>query len=245
MTNNETGTEDPEILRGHVLKPHRFVSLIRILQLLIAIAILGLAGFVVTFIAYSGASLELFTASATILIILYILVSTHHFSVIYNYWAIACLDIFLVIFWFVAFIVTSNQVSHNGNNRYWYCGPVFCTFYKRDLLELEARDEDYGSALMQRDGGLGKRASTTYGTFRNVMISAAVLGAVEFVLFVITFFFTLAQILHHHEDGGHSNAVPKQKPMEMHPQGQTSTQTQAQLGSGRVNEPVFTNQPVA
>jgi hypothetical protein len=53
-------------------------------------------------------------------------------------------------------------------------------------LELEERDAGYGGALMERDGGLGKRSTTTYGTFRNVMISAAVLGAVElYVLFFV------------------------------------------------------------
>jgi hypothetical protein len=65
------------------------------------------------------------------------------------------------------------------------------------------------------------------------------------VLFIITFFFTLAQILHHHEDGGHSNAAPKQRPMEMQPQGQTSGNPQTQPGYGRPNEPGFVNQPVA
>ncbi|PQE13930.1 integral membrane protein [Rutstroemia sp. NJR-2017a BBW] len=183
MANTRAGTEDPDILRGHVLRPLKVVTFLHIFELLIAIAILGLAGFVITFIAYSGASLELFTASATILIIFYILISTHHFSVIYNYWAIACLDVFLITFWFVAFIVTSNQVSHNRYNGYWYCGPVYCTYYKRDLLELEERDAGYGGALMERDGGISKRSTTTYGTFRNVMIAAAVLGATE--LFII------------------------------------------------------------
>lgn len=57
---NRPGTENHDIRTGHVLKPSKFLSALRILQLLLALAIIGLAGFVVTFIGYSGAILDLF-----------------------------------------------------------------------------------------------------------------------------------------------------------------------------------------
>ncbi|QSZ37769.1 hypothetical protein DSL72_008868 [Monilinia vaccinii-corymbosi] len=194
------GTENQEILTGHVLKPNRGVSFLRVLQVILALAILGLAGFVVTFKAYSGASLDLFVASATILIILYILLATHRFTSIYNYWAVACLDLFLVIFWLAAWITSAVQVRRfHGRYGYYGCGWYIC---RRDLLELEVRDE-------LDAGGLERRASTSYHTFRGVFIAAAVLAAVEFVLFIITFLFTLGKILKHHDQGGHSTAFPK------------------------------------
>jgi hypothetical protein len=62
----------------------------------------------------------------------------------------------------------------------------------------------------------------------------------------MTFFFTLGQIHHHHEDGRHSNPAPKQRPVEMQPHGQTTgNNTHAQPGSGRPNEPGFVTQPAA
>ncbi|KAB8291769.1 hypothetical protein EYC80_006564 [Monilinia laxa] len=238
---NRPGTENQEILTGHVLRPNKAVSGLRILQLLIAIAILGLAGFVVTFIAYSGASLDIFVASATILIILYILLATHHFTTIYNYWAIACLDIFLIIFWLAAWITSAVQVRHyRFRYGYYGCGWYFC---RRDLLALEERDD--------LDTGLGKRASTSYHTFRAVYIAAAVLAAIEFVLFVITFFFTLGKILKHHDEGGHSNVVPKNhgaRDMEMQAPAHTgptpgpnTAQPVAHPGTG---EPIVSSNPV-
>ncbi|KAA8563705.1 hypothetical protein EYC84_011725 [Monilinia fructicola] len=218
--NNRPGTESQDIVTGHVLQPNKGVSGLRILQLIIALAILGLAGFVVTFIAYSGASLDLFVASATILIILYILLATHRFTSIYNYWAIACLDIFLIIFWLAAWITSAVQVRH-----------------------FRFRDDS--------DAGLEKRASTSYHTFRAVYIAAAVLAAVEFVLFVITFLFTLGKILKHHDDGGHSSAAPKNhaaRDMEMQAPGHTGptpgptpAQPVAHPGTG---EPIVSSNPV-
>ncbi|KAI9650412.1 hypothetical protein NHQ30_000426 [Ciborinia camelliae] len=201
------GTENQDILTGHVLRPNKAVSVIRVLQLLLAIAILGLAGFVVTFIAYSGASLDLFVASATILIIFYILLSTHHLTSIYNYWAIACLDLFLIIFWLAAWITSAVQVRrYTGNFGYYGCGWYFC---RRDLLELEERDDADLDLATGTGAVLDKRASTSFHTFRAVYIAAAVLAAVQFALFVITFFLTLGKIFKHQDDGGHSNALPK------------------------------------
>ncbi|ATZ58769.1 hypothetical protein BCIN_16g04610 [Botrytis cinerea B05.10] len=62
---NRPGTENHDILTGHVLKPSKFLSALRVLQLLLALAILGLAGFVVTFIGYSGAILDLFVVCSS------------------------------------------------------------------------------------------------------------------------------------------------------------------------------------
>lgn len=62
-----SGTENQEILTGHVLRPSIVLDVLRALQLILALAILGLAGFVVTFIAYSGASLDLFVVGSLLL----------------------------------------------------------------------------------------------------------------------------------------------------------------------------------
>ncbi|ESZ93572.1 hypothetical protein SBOR_6055 [Sclerotinia borealis F-4128] len=251
------GTENQEIHTGHVLRPSKALSALRILQLIIALAILGLAGFVVTFISYSGASLDLFVASATILIVLYILLATHRFTSIYNYWAIACLDIFLIIFWVAAWITSAVQVRrYRGRFDYYGCGNFFC---RRDLLELEERDD----LNLGGSNGLEKRARTSYHNFRAVYIAATVLAAVEFVLFIITFCYTLGKILKHHDEGGHSNAFPKKhhnRDMEMHTPGQTGAGTGAATGVGTgagvggntahtgvhpgAGEPVVTSNPV-
>lgn len=62
----------------------------------------------------------------------------------------------------------TRRVRYNG---YWYCGPVFCDYnYRRDVSELEARDEGFD---------LMKRGTSSFSKFRNIMITTAVLGAIE------------------------------------------------------------------
>lgn len=49
--------------RAHIPKLSAVIVYLRYAQLLVAIAVLGLTAYVVTYYAYSGASLSLFTAS--------------------------------------------------------------------------------------------------------------------------------------------------------------------------------------
>ena len=49
--------------RAHIPQLPAFILYLRYSQLLVAVAVLGLTAYVVTYFAYSGASLSLFTAS--------------------------------------------------------------------------------------------------------------------------------------------------------------------------------------
>ncbi|KAJ8068441.1 hypothetical protein OCU04_003997 [Sclerotinia nivalis] len=193
MATTRNGTED--IHADHGVRPSKAASLLRLLQLIIALAILGMAAFVVANAAYSGAILAIFAASATTLILLYTLLSTHRLTNIFNNWAIALLDLLLIIFWLATWITSAVQIRrYRFRFGYYGCGWFFC---RRDLLEWEVSDDDLNGG-----GGLQKR-DVYWRTWRSVFIAVAVLAAVEFVLFIISFFYTLARILNHRDDRHH------------------------------------------
>ncbi|CAD6441195.1 d097c1dd-7867-488a-8997-aad8414332a7 [Sclerotinia trifoliorum] len=191
MATTRNGTED--IHADHGVKPSIGATLLRLLQLIIALAILGMAAFVVANAAYSGAILAIFVASLTTLILLYTLLSSHRLTNIFNNWAIALLDLLLIILWLATWITAAVQIRrYRFRFGYYGCGWFFC---RRDLLELEVRDELSGGGLQKRD--------TYWRTWRSVFIAVAVLAAVEFALFVISFFYTLARILNHRDRHHH------------------------------------------
>ncbi|KAF7865725.1 hypothetical protein EAF04_005891 [Stromatinia cepivora] len=226
-TTARNGTED--IHANHGVKPSKTASLLRLLQLIIALAILGMAAFVVANAAYSGAILAVFVASATTLLLLSILLTTHLLkptNISIN-WAIALLDLLLLIFWLATWITSAVQIRrYRFRFGYYGCGWFFC---RRDLLELEVRDD-----IDVNGGGLQKR-DVFWRTWRAVFIAVAVLAAVEFVLFIISFFYTLSRILNHRDERHHgtSGAVTQKHAtdMEMQNQGQT----------GAVGQPGYTN----
>jgi len=177
--------------RHHILVlPKGFIAL-RILQLVTAVAILGLAAYGIHFVSFDGIDLTMFTAIATMIITVYIIVAEFAVPVIYNYWAILGLDIFAVIFWIISFPLLASEVADfvvfdNYNNDYT------CSYYIGDYC------------VYKRSLGLSKRfwidSSTTY---RNAMAAAAGLGGLEFILFVISLVFTGIWLHRHRKAGGH------------------------------------------
>ncbi|KIM92933.1 hypothetical protein OIDMADRAFT_62057 [Oidiodendron maius Zn] len=178
--------------RDHVLKiAPTFLLVFRSLQLATAVAILGLAAYGENYYSFDGDGLMLFTAIATIIITVYIIVSSTATPVAYNYWAILGLDIFAVIFWIVAFALLASEVAPFNAVTYPSVTTPNCIYYV------------YGFCVRNKRGlGLAKRIFSL-GTYRNALAAAAGLGGLEFGLFVTTLVFTSIGLHKHRKASGH------------------------------------------
>ncbi|KAI2641191.1 hypothetical protein GGS21DRAFT_503498 [Xylaria nigripes] len=95
--------------REHIpLYPKAFVTT-RILQLVVCTSCLGLSAYAVSAVPVVGAVLTLFTSLVTFISSIYLLVAHFGPPRAYNYWAILGLDIFLVIFWLISFVLLAAQ----------------------------------------------------------------------------------------------------------------------------------------
>ena len=125
--------------REHIpLYPKGFIT-VRILQLIVAIACMGLSGFAIAYLVFAGDALTLFTVGipgvglarslgrsganhdytqsiATVITAIYCLVARFGPPKAYNYWAILALDIFLLLFWLISFAVLTAQVANTWAN---------------------------------------------------------------------------------------------------------------------------------
>ncbi|KAG4434884.1 hypothetical protein IFR05_009644 [Cadophora sp. M221] len=172
--------------RSHVPALPAFTFYLRYAQLVVALVVLGLLAYVVTYFAYSGASLSSFTAIATLIITIYNIVTITISPVFYNYWAAIGLDAFVLIFWLISFSLLASEaaawsiITHYSDNCA-YSTIAYC-YRKRALIQ---------------------KRSTDYRTYRNAMAAGAGLGGLEFVLFAITLAFSLLAVLEHRRTGGH------------------------------------------
>jgi len=178
--------------KDHVLTIFPIPLLVlRSIQLGTAVAILGLASYGENYASFDGDGLILFTAIATIIITVYIIVSSTATPVAYNYWAILGLDIFAIVFWIVAFPLLASEVA--GFDIVAVNIPVTipgCTYYGYNLCYKKR-----GVTLVKRDLNLF--------TYRNALAAAAGLGGLEFALFIVTLVFTSIGLHRHRKAGGH------------------------------------------
>src|SRR3954454_5546006 len=167
---------------NHILPLSKAVFGLKIAQLVVAVVILGLAAYGVTFVAFDGDSLSLFMvnlspthpqvhptngiqALATMIITVYYIVATTALTVAYNYWAILALDIFAIVFWLISFALLGSEIAVYGwGYSYSSSGSSYCYA---------------GYCIKKRDVGIEKRATTDYYTYRNAMAAAAGLGGLE------------------------------------------------------------------
>ncbi|KAF4637177.1 hypothetical protein G7Y89_g916 [Cudoniella acicularis] len=139
--------------------------------------------------SFDGDSVMLFTALATIVISVYIFMSSIALPVAYNYWAILSLDIFAIIFWVISFSLLASEIA--AYSSYFKTAATYtCTYY-------------YGYCLKKREMDLVPRAITNIYTYLNAMIAAAALGGLEFILFMITLIFTSIYLSRHRAARGH------------------------------------------
>lgn len=92
----------PAVSNGHIVHmPKGFIA-VRILQLIFAILVLALSGFLMNhtyYGTYPQESLGLFSGLFTIIIVVYDLVAESGAQAAYNMWAVLSLDILATIFW--------------------------------------------------------------------------------------------------------------------------------------------------
>jgi len=207
--------------RSHIIAAPAFLLGFRIAQLVVAVAVLGLAAYGVTFVSFDGDALSLFTALASIIIVVYVLAASIALPVAYNYWAILGLDIFAIVFWLISFALLASEVAAYSVVDYTYTD--YSCYY-------------YDDCSKKRDLGLDKRATTTVATYRNAMAACAGLGGLEFILFIITLVIFSIHLHRHRAAGGHcmpnsantNNITTEPKNYEMQQPQNVPVQTQQQ-----------------
>jgi len=232
--------------REHILQVPVVVTGLRIVQLVVALATLGLAAYGVTYLSFDGDDLTLFTAVCTLIIVVYNLVAAIAVPAMYNYWAILGLDIFGVVFWLVSFALLASEVAayqivtytfDTSSCNYYYAGVC----YKKRSLNF-----------------LAKRVATTnVYTYRNALAAASGLGGLEFLLFIATLAITGVFLHRHRTAGGHcmpgsfaggaANAEPK--PVELQQNsgsdGQQAVYQQVHVYQQQpIQEQVYQQQPI-
>jgi hypothetical protein len=110
-------------------------------------------------------------AIATIIITVYIIVSTTATPLAYNYWAILGLDIFAIVFWIIAFPLLASEVAGFVVVSVAVdVAPISgCDYYGYNLCYKKKRGA--GAGLVKRELNLF--------TYRNALAAAAGLGGLE------------------------------------------------------------------
>lgn len=156
--------------------PKGFIA-IRIVQLVIAVVILGLDAYTLSEILTTSDELNIFTAIATIIITIYYIVVEFSASAwkSYNYWAVLALDIFALIFWLISFALMAAQTAPFANG-FTVCGVYECIYYPLEGVFL---------------------------TLFACMATVAGLGGVEFILFIVSLALHSVVMHRHRAAGGH------------------------------------------
>ncbi|KAK9779664.1 hypothetical protein SCAR479_03271 [Seiridium cardinale] len=211
------------------LYPKGFIG-IRILQLVLAVVVLGLSAFGVAVLVFSGDCLILFTAIATIISCIYYIVAEFGAPKLFNYWAVLSLDIFLVIFWLISFALLAAEVAPYMN------GYTTCDYYYGCYTtSLSGSDKIYAACLA----------------------AAAGLGGLEFVVFIVSLAIHSAMLHRHRKAGLHCTPVALSNAQVATASGEkvgTQPQTQPQvqqhqqqnlppLGHPQQPQPSYTGQP--
>ncbi|KAH6845284.1 hypothetical protein B0I37DRAFT_181039 [Chaetomium sp. MPI-CAGE-AT-0009] len=160
--------------REHIpIYPRGFIA-IRIVQLVLALIILGLAGFGVTYLSFDGNQFILAVAIMTMLSSIYHLIAEFGVPAAHNYWVILGLDIFFVIMWLCSFALLASRVAALFSYVDSYSSSYY---YGLDTFSL---------------AWLGAQAG------------AAALGGVEFILYLISLIIHSIRLHRHRAAGLHS-----------------------------------------
>ncbi|OIW23986.1 hypothetical protein CONLIGDRAFT_120551 [Coniochaeta ligniaria NRRL 30616] len=163
--------------REHIpLYPNNFIAL-RIVQLVVAVIVIGLAAYGVSGWAFDGDIFIMVVGLMTMIVTIYYIVAETASPAIYNYWAVLSLDIFLVIMWLASFALLASEVAAI----YSYTSS---TYY------------DYYTGSYYTSGGLG--GATAWAA---CLAAASGLGGLEFALFIGSLA-THGVMLHRHRKAG-------------------------------------------
>ncbi|KAJ1330929.1 membrane-associating domain-containing protein [Microdochium nivale] len=169
--------------KEHIPRHPRGFVVLRALQLLFAIICLGLSAYVVSVLSFSSTALMIFVCIVTLVMSIYNIVALTKAHKLYNYWAVLAFDIFLFVFWLVAFAwvaATAAVLFVYGES---YFG--FDSFY-------------YGSSYSYSATG------NAYKALGAIAAAAAGIGALNWILYFISFVMT-AVFIHRHRSSGLGN----------------------------------------
>ncbi|KAK3336632.1 hypothetical protein B0T19DRAFT_437373 [Cercophora scortea] len=97
--------------REHIpIYPNGFIAL-RIVQLVFAVIVIGLAAFGIYYLAFDGDCFILAVGIMTLITSIYHIVAWFGAPNIFNYWAVLSLDILLLIMWLSSFALLASQVA--------------------------------------------------------------------------------------------------------------------------------------
>ncbi|KAF2810328.1 uncharacterized protein BDZ99DRAFT_563235 [Mytilinidion resinicola] len=152
---------------SHVVDSPKWTIIVRGLQVVLAVAILGMSAYGIYWVAFGAFILSLITSLGTFIIVGYSVATSRIASLhsAYNYWAVLALDILAAIFWLASMAdLAATRTSFkypttiNGCVNYGYGGICY---RKRDLE---------------------KRAVATYG-YLDMMSACAGLSALNMSVF--------------------------------------------------------------
>lgn len=171
--------------RQHIPNYPKGFIVLRFVQLILAVVVLGLCAYSLIYYSFAGNALTVFTAIATLIITVYSIVAKFGPAVVYNYWAILALDIFGIIFWIASFALLASQTASFiaiGDTEcvYDYYGYTSCTSY-----ELGGEDLIIAGCLC----------------------AAAGMGGIEFILFIVSLSMHSVMMHRHRSAGLHNRPI--------------------------------------
>ncbi|KAF2725274.1 hypothetical protein K431DRAFT_290952 [Polychaeton citri CBS 116435] len=167
----------------HMITLPKWIWIVKIVQAVLAVIVLALSAYGVHYIPYSGYCYSIFTPLTigqtlyTGIILTYYFVTLHAWNAGYNWIAMLILEIFAVIFWLSTWAsLAVVYVAASADSTYSY------SYY------------DYYYKLRKRD-------STSWSAYLGVAIGAAVISAIQWVLFIVTLVI-LSIHIHRHRKAG-------------------------------------------
>ncbi|KAK3394394.1 hypothetical protein B0H63DRAFT_506117 [Podospora didyma] len=169
------------------LFPKGFGAL-RVVQLVLTVAAIGLDGYAVSLFPTNGNSTLLAAAIVCLITSVYHLVSRHAEKRFYNYWAILSLDMLMVVLWACSFPLLASEVAG-----YFDKNRRFITTVRTFICN------DSGCRYMEYPpvGGI-------YIVFPAVETAAASLGAINFALHIVSLSVHGVMLHRHRAAGLHS-----------------------------------------
>lgn len=230
--------------REHIVALPTWFFILRVVQIVLAVIVLGLAGYCLDYAGTTIDSLALtvFTVIYTWIILGYYLATTIALTSLYNLWAVLALEIGAVIFWLCSMAVLAKDAAC----LYGDCYDTNDYFYmRRDLTSREPKKSgfSFGSSISD--------AQNKADTYRGCFAGAAGLSGLLLLLFIITIAF-FSVMLHRHRKAGapqgaasstDPNATPQSYSMVSQAEkGQTATQPQ-QYYPPPQQQPVYQTTP--
>lgn len=123
---------------AHMLHLPRFFTIIKYVQLIIAVLVLGLSAFSVYLLAFSAHAYAIFVSLYTVGITIYFLVANKSAPKSYNWIALLVLEVLAVIFWLAAWAVLAALFAILA-----YVGSTYDSYYGygyKIKRSLETRD---------------------------------------------------------------------------------------------------------